>query len=78
MTALRKHGAVTTADRPERSGVLVVRAWIEGDPPQLKARLTHTTDVNRHEEESATVSSVGGIHDEIDRWLAALQRTPAR
>lgn len=78
MTALREHGVVTTADRPERSGVLVVRAWIEGDPPQLKARLTHTTDLHRHEEESATVSSARGIHDEIDRWLAALQRTPAR
>ena len=73
MTALRDHGAVTPADRQERSGVLVVRAWVEGDPPQLKARLTHTTDVNRHEEESATVSSARGIHAEIDRWLAALQ-----
>lgn len=78
MTAVREHGGVTTADRRERSGVLVVRAWIEGDPPQLKARLTHTTDVHRHEEESATVSSASGIHDEIDRWLAALQQTPAR
>ena len=73
MTGLREHGAVATAERRERSGVLVVRAWIEGDPPQLKARLTHTTDVNRHEEESATVASASGIHDEIDRWLAALQ-----
>lgn len=78
MTVAREHGGVTTADRLERSGVLVVRAWIEGDPPQLKARLTHTTDVHRHEEESATVSSARGIHDEIDRWLAALQETPAR
>lgn len=78
MTALREHGAVTTADRPERSGVLVVRAWIEGDPPQLKARLTHTTDIHRHEEESATVSSVRGIHDEIDRWLVALKQAPTR
>ncbi len=78
MTAVREHGRVTTAHRPERSGVLVVRAWVEGDPPQLKARLTHTTDVHRHEEDSATVSSARGIHDEIDRWLAALQQTPAR
>ena len=53
--------------------MLVVRAWVEGDPPQLKARLTHTTDVRRHEEESTTASSARGIHDEIDRWLTALQ-----
>ena len=78
MTGLRELGAVTSADRPERSGVLVVRAWVEGDPRQLKARLTHTTDVHRHEEESTTVSSVRGIHDEIDRWLTALQEEPAR
>jgi hypothetical protein len=69
---------VTTADRPERSGVLVVRAWIEGDPRQLKARLTHTTDVTRDAEESATVSSVRGIHAEVDRWLEALQAADVR
>jgi hypothetical protein len=78
VTRLREPGGVTTADRQELSGVLVVRAWIEGDPPQFKARLTHTTDVTRHEEESATVSSARGIHDEIDRWLAALQAAHAR
>jgi hypothetical protein len=58
--------------------VLVVRAWVEGDPPQLKARLTHTTDVSQRAQESATVSSARGIHDEIDRWLAALQEGLAR
>ena len=78
MTGLREHGTVASADRPERSGVLVVRAWVEGAPPQLKARLTHTTDVHRHEEKSTTVSSARGIHDEIDRWLTALQQEPAR
>ena len=62
----------------ERSGVLVVRAWIEGCPPQLKARITHSIDLAQREPESATVSSARGIHDEIDRWLAALQQTPAR
>jgi hypothetical protein len=63
---------MTTAGRGERSGVLVVRAWVEGDPPQLKARLTHTIDLAQREPESATVSSAEQIHEEIERWLEAL------
>lgn len=54
--------------------MLLVRAWIEGDPPQLKARLTHSADLARRDENTVTVSSVRGIHDEVDRWLAALRR----
>jgi hypothetical protein len=57
----------------ERNGVLVVRAWIEGDPPRLKARITHTIDVARGEPESATVASAEQIHEEVRRWLEALQ-----
>lgn len=64
---------MTTAGTGERSGVLVVRAWIEGDPVQLKARLTHTIDLMQREPQSATVSSARDIHDEIDRWLEALR-----
>jgi hypothetical protein len=76
VTRLLQHGAMTTAG--ERSGVLVVRAWIEGDPPQLKARLTHTIDLTQFEPSSATVSSAKEIHYEIDRWLEALQTGPPR
>jgi len=64
---------MTTAGGGERSGVLVVRAWIEGDPPQLKARLTHTVDLAEDEPESATVSSAEQIHGEVSRWLEALE-----
>jgi len=57
----------------ERSGVLVVRAWIENDPPQLKARITHTIGVAEGEPESATAASAEQIHEEIGRWLDALE-----
>lgn len=50
-----------------------MRAWIEGDPPQLKARLTHTIDLAQEEPGSATVSSAEQIHDEVSRWLEALE-----
>ncbi len=32
---------------PERTAVLVVRAWFHGDPPRLVARITSTVDVSR-------------------------------
>jgi hypothetical protein len=56
----------------ERSGVLVVRAWIEGAPAQLKGRITHTIDLDQREPETATVSSADQIHDEVRLWLDAL------
>jgi hypothetical protein len=62
----------------DRSGVLVVRAWIEGDPPQLKARITHTIDLVQRELRSATVSSADQIHEEVGRWLDALRAAPPR
>jgi hypothetical protein len=64
-------GAMTVAG--ERSGVLVVRAWIEGEPAQLKARITQTIDLAQREPESATVSSGEEIEAEVRRWLAALE-----
>jgi hypothetical protein len=64
---------MSTAGMGGRSGVLVVRAWVEGDPPQLKARLTHTIDLTQREADSATVSSAQAIHEEIDQWLEALR-----
>ena len=60
----------------ERSGVLVVRAWIEGRPPQLKARITHTVDLTGGEPSSATAASAAQIHAEVDRWLDALDAGP--
>jgi len=61
----------------ECSGVLVVRAWIEGEPPQLKARITHTVDLTKDERESVTASNTEQICDEVRRWLEALERASA-
>jgi hypothetical protein len=67
---------MTVAGEP--SGVLVVRAWYDGDPPRLKARITHTVEIQRPGPETATVSSVTEIHLELDRWLEGLQASAAR
>jgi hypothetical protein len=57
----------------ERSGVLVVRAWIEGETAQLKARISHTIDLGQREPESSTASNAEQIYAEVRRWLEALQ-----
>ncbi len=57
----------------ERSGVLVVRAWVEGDPPQLKARISHTIGVAQREPQTATASSADEICAVARRWLDALE-----
>lgn len=61
----------------ERSGVLVVRAWIEGDPSQLKARLMYTVDLAQREPESVTASSAEEIQAAVGRWLDTLQAGPS-
>lgn len=53
----------------ERTGVLVVRAWIEGDPGQLKARITQTIDVASREPVSTTASTAEQIFASVRRWL---------
>lgn len=55
------------------SGALVVRAWIEGDPPQLKARIMHTVHLAPSGPTSATASSAEQIQAEVRRWLDALE-----
>jgi hypothetical protein len=62
----------------ETGGVLVVRAWFDGDPPQLKARITHTLHVATPQPDTATVSSAPAIHAELDRWLEALKDSAGR
>jgi hypothetical protein len=60
----------------ERTGVLVVRAWIEGDPPQLKARITQTTDVATREPVSSAASTAEQIYDAVRRWLEEFEARP--
>ena len=56
----------------ERTGVLVVRAWIEGEPAQLKARITQTADLARGEPISSTASSAEQIFAAVRGWLEEL------
>jgi hypothetical protein len=50
------------AAQRERTGVLVVRVWIEADDDGLRARLTGSLDIAQPDEEA---SRVAGSIDEI-------------
>jgi hypothetical protein len=61
---------ITTASTP--TGVLVLRAWLEGTPPnRLRARLTTTGGVSEAEYPMAVVASVDEACEAIRSWLSA-------
>jgi hypothetical protein len=57
----------------ERTAVLVVRAWVEGE--ELRARIVHTRDVGS----AATVESAAGSVEEVlravEEWLRSVVGT---
>jgi hypothetical protein len=58
---------------PRRTGVLVIRAWLEnGEPAVLRARITWTLDVSRHETNAASAGRPDEIEDVVRSWLAAV------
>lgn len=61
------------AGLPRRTGVLVIRAWLEnGEPATLRARITWTLDVSRHEKGAASAGRPDEIEQAVRSWLAAL------
>jgi hypothetical protein len=67
---------------PEKAGVLVLRAWLEGTPghPQLRVRLVSRDDVTRDVEDTAASSTVEDalafVRDWLTRFLASAPRDP--
>jgi hypothetical protein len=59
----------------ERTGVLVVRVWIEvNGEARLRARITRTLDVSGHEEISTVVATPEEITASVADWLDAFLR----
>lgn len=59
-------------ERPpsDRTGVLVVRLWIEEDHLQgLHARITHTLDTATNEQSAAVAASADRICAVVTRWV---------
>ena len=62
---------------PERTGILVIRVWTEGDAPgRLRARLTQTGDLADAATSLATASDVRGVCDAVEAWLRGFLDDP--
>jgi len=54
----------------ERTGLLVIRAWIESNGQvQLRARITRTLDLERRAEVSTAASTRDQIVATVEKWL---------
>ena len=54
------------------TGILIVRAWIEGEPASLRARLTRV--VEGRERPVITTASVDEACEVVRRWLLEVAR----
>ena len=59
----------------ERTGVLIVRVWVEPACGDVRARITETLDVERGQESTRVAAGVdqilAAIRDWLDRFVAA-------
>jgi hypothetical protein len=62
--------------RPERVGLLLVRAWIEDADPVLKARITYTLDLVSNGQVVRTAATRAGIDEVVSEWLNQLENKP--
>ena len=63
---------------PERTGILVIRVWLEQDAPgQLKARLIQAGNLGEAATTLATASDVPGVCDAVEVWLRRFLHPPA-
>ena len=76
---MTENAAVVHARASEKTGALVIRIWIERSPlPNLKARITRTTDVATEEEVTTAATSTEEIETIVRAWLDAfVQSTEA-
>lgn len=61
---------------PDRTGVLIVRAWVEADGA-LRARITCSLDVAQGPSVTRLAGSVGDVQEAVSEWLVELRSRPA-
>jgi hypothetical protein len=63
----------------ERTGILVVRVWLEpGTPDRLRARLTQAADLGDPPTTLATTADVPGVCAAVEAWLRQFLDSPDR
>ena len=64
---------------PERTGILVIRVWLEQDGPgRLRARLTQAADLGEVPTTLATAADVPGVCAAVETWLRRFLDSPER
>jgi hypothetical protein len=67
------------SNAPERTGILVVRVWLEQDAPgRLRARLTQAADLGEAPTTLATAADVAGVCAAVEAWLRQFLDSPRR
>lgn len=60
-----------------RTGVMVVRIWIESSDGSLRARLTETLDITTHEDTARAASTLEEIVEIVRTWVEAFLTSAA-
>jgi hypothetical protein len=64
---------------PERTGILVIRVWVEQDDAgRLRARLTQAADLGDPATPLDVATGVPGICDAVEAWLRRFLDSPER
>jgi hypothetical protein len=64
---------------PERTGILVIRVWVEQDDAgRLRARLTQAADLGETATTLAVATGVPDICDAVEAWLRQFLDCPER
>jgi hypothetical protein len=58
---------------PERVGLLIVRAWLEGPEQRLIARITETLDVVNQPATVRVVGTAEDVYEAVQDWLEGLR-----
>jgi hypothetical protein len=59
----------------DRTGVLVLRVWVEVHPEKgLRARITETNDIVAGRQRSVAAASVAGVVEIVRAWLERFER----
>ena len=66
------------APLPDRTGVLVIRVWLESPTTScgLRARLIRTSDVMTGELETTVAATVNDVCDQVRTWPFANEKDP--
>ena len=55
---------------PDRTGILIVRLWIEATADQgLRARITQTLDASGHKQSTASAATPEDIYSLVRTWV---------